>query len=291
MTDLGATVRLSASNVNGAGDLIPVETGPTLTVTLPDGTTSDQTSAIVADGTGLWHAELTTSQPGRHVARWIGTGEGAFAFVEAFTVDPADVGYLFTLEAAKRKLGWPASRATSKDDDLREYIAAVTPIIEDIVGPIVPRTVDEWLDGGRDELLLTTTPVLSITSLEEWTGTTGYPLTEQPFDVSTMYDGYGYTVNRLTGMVLRTNGGFSGRFAVGRNNVHAVYTAGLQVVPPNVILAAKEQLRFLWQYGQQAQHPSFGEDDTAVEYTPSGFAVPRRVIELCAGARRLPVIA
>lgn len=291
MTDLGATIRLSASNVDGAGNLIPVETGPTLTVTLPDGTVDTLTPDIEADGTGLWHVDYTTTLEGRHVARWVGTGAGAFAYAEAFTVDPADVGYLFTLEAGKRALGWTPSRATSRDDQVRDYIAAVTPIIEDIVGPIIPRTVDEWLDGGRDALLLTTIPVLAITSLTEWTGTTGYPLTEQPFNVSTVYDGYGYTLNKATGMLLRTNGGFSGRFAYGRGNVHAVYVAGLSAVPPNVLLAAKEQFRFLYQYGQQAQHPNLGDDDSAVEYTPSGFAVPRRVIELCAGARRLPVIA
>lgn len=288
MTDLGATVRLSASNVNDQGELIPVGSGPTLTITLPDGTT-DTSQTPVDDGVGLWHVDYVTTQAGRHVARWIGTGAGAFAFVEAFTVDPADVGFLFTLADAKRALGHP-QKATSRDDQMREYIAAVTPIIEDIVGPILPRTVDEWLDGGAPQLPLSTTPVLTVTSLTEWAGTTGYPLTEQPYNVATVYDGYGYTINKQTGIVERTIGGYCGRFLYGVANVHAVYTAG-QTLAPNVLLAAKEQFRFLWQYGQQSSHPGLGDDDTSVEYTPSGFAVPKRVIELCAGSRRLPVIA
>jgi hypothetical protein len=57
-----------------------------------------------------------------------------------------------------------------------------------------------------------------------------------------------------------------------------------------VRLAAEEQLRFLWQLGQQGNRPGWGDAADDVEFTPSGFAVPKRVIELCADSLRPPGI-
>ena len=291
MTDLGSTVTLAATNVNERGEPVDSGTAPSLTVKLPDGVTSlDLSSQIVRDSAGEWHASFVPTQSGRHVARWVGTGSDAFAYTEAFVVDQLDAGFLFDLAAAKRALGWTDPRPDSRDDEMRDYIAAVTPIIEDIVGPIVPRPCDEFHDGGRGTIVLLNTPVLSVTSVSEsWGAGTTRVLTDQPVDVGP-FGSYGYTIDKQTGTLQRRTTGVASVFAGGRRNVHVVYVAG-QVPAPNVVRAAKAQFRFLWQSEQQAMHGVLNGDAEGVEYTESGFAVPRRVIELCGGSRRVPGIA
>lgn len=288
MTELGSIVQLTAGNEDDDGNLVDPAVGPTLTVTQPDGTTA--APAVVHDGTGQWHADFVTAQAGRHVARWVGTGTNAFAFVEAFTVDALDNGMLFSLAAAKKAVRL-SKTSTAHNDELLEFVAAVTPIIEDIVGPIVPRPCDEWYDGGWSSIVLLTTPVKSITSVtESWGAGTTRILLEQVLDGAGPFDTYGYTIDKTSGTLTRRVSGVASAFAGGRRNIHVVYVAG-QPVAPNVLLAAKEQLRFLWQFARQSTHPGMANDDTEVEYTDAGYAVPRRVIELCAGQLRGPGIA
>lgn len=69
------------------------------------------------------------------------------------------------------------------------------------------------------------------------------------------------------------------------------YRTGSEAISPSIQLAARELVRHLWQVGQQAMN-----DGTAVNYgdssklalTRTGFAVPRRVIELCGNHHSLP---
>lgn len=292
MADLGDTVRLVARNDQADGGLIDPETGPTLTVTLPDGT-SDGPIDPVQDSVGIWHADYVTTQAGRHVARWVATGDGAFSSVEVFNVDDADPGYLFGLADAKKALGWDPNKATSRDAQLLEHVAAVTPVIEDIVGPVVPRTVDEWYDGGGSSIMLLQTPVISVTTLaESWGAGNTRTLTLEDLSGAGPFDGFGYTVDLATGLVRRRSSGVAAMFPAGRGNVHAVYVAGLRQVPPNLLLAAKEQLRLLWQLGQQGNRPGFGDtEDADLQTTASGFLTNARVIQLCGGAQRIPGIA
>jgi len=42
---------------------------------------------------------------------------------------------------------------------------------------------------------------------------------------------------------------------------------------------------------QQGLRPQMGAPDTSMGLTPSGFAVPRAVIEMCAGDTRAPGLA
>lgn len=278
MSILGATRRLDANNVDADGNPadLPASAVPALSVTLPDLTAA--TPAVSTDGVGLWHADLVTTQAGRHVARWSGAG---FAWVEAFSVDPSDVGMLLSLDEARRAVGRSSrARANARDDELMGYVAAVTPIIEDIVGPILPRVCDEVHDGGGGAVMLRETPVLSVTSVTESGGST-------PQDVTAA----GWSVDLASGLLDRRNGTSLTCWAGGIRNIHVVYTAGRAACPPNVLLAAKEELRFLWQTGRGAAHPGAGDEQTEVEYTPAGYAVPRRVIELCAGEIRGPGIA
>lgn len=288
MTDLGSTVRLTAENADPDGNLVDPAAGPTLTVTLPDTTTVSPN--VVEDGTGSWHADLVTTQAGRHVARWVGTGADAFAHVEAFTVDTTDDGMLFPLREAKRALGWAPDVPTGDDDEMRDFIASVTPIIEDLVGPILPRPMDEWYDGGGALIAVTTTPVLSVTTVtESWGGSSIRTLTNQPLDGVTPVSTYGYTVDLATGILTRRISGVASPFVGGRRNVHVMYVAG-QPVKPNLRRAAKEQFRFMWNEMHEGNRPGFVPTPD-VEYTPAGYLVPNHVSQLCLGDQRIPGIA
>lgn len=155
------------------------------------------------------------------------------------------------------------------DAQLQTYVDAATKVVEDIVGPIEPVDVTETVDGGVRVIVLANRDV------------SGVAITVDDAALA----GTDFTVDAALGIVYATSELDCTRFATGYRNVVITYTVEMDPVPANLILAVKEELRFLWQLGQQGNRPSFGDAPEAEEFTPSGFAVPRRVIELC-GRRR-----
>jgi hypothetical protein len=199
---------------------------------------------------------------------------------------------LLSLADAKNAVGQPIPTGTS-DAEIRSLIGAVVPIIEDIVGPVVPRTCDEWYDGGHQVIGLNHYPIISITSVSEVYAGSAQALTNQPLDGST-FDGYGYTVDLETGIMRRRSGSSSYIwFARGRSNIHVVYVAGRTVIPPNLNRAARRLFRHLWQPEKQGGRPNMGaSENTGMASTPSGYVVPKAVISLCGVAEvQLPGIA
>lgn len=190
---------------------------------------------------------------------------------------------LLTLAQARTAIGIPATE-TSKDTDLTFYTTAIQPIIEDIVGPVESRACDDWLDGGATSIVLLTRPVLAVSAVVEAAGNVTYTLTEQPLGGATS-NAYGYTIDKDTGVLVRRSSGTEIPFAAGRRNVHVTYTAGRSSIPPNVTLAARRLLRHLWQQEQQGSRPAMSGAEPTVT-TPSGYAVPKVVVELCGSEAR-----
>lgn len=280
MIDLGDIVPLSV-NIKDAAGALANATAVAVSITLPDGTV-DGPHTVVSNPTGVYGYDYTTVQSGRHVVRWLATGTNASTYTDVFNVWPVDPRFLFSLDDAKSSLRRSWSTSTADDEDLRLYIAAVTPVIEDIVGPVGVQEFTRTFDGsGQNAIVL---PFANIsTALDTFTVSVN----------GVGIESTDYTLNASAG-VLTFGGayGYSGRWPYGRQNIEITFTAGLNPIPPNVILAAKEELRFLWQVGQQGTtRPVLGSETEDVEFTPSGFAVPRRVIELCAPHARGPVIA
>lgn len=241
----------------------------TLTVTLPDTTVQTIDGTPVAAG---FQASIPTPQAGRYVLRW--TAAGA-SWADVFDVWPEDPRMLIGVDDARSAVGkLPAART----DDLRLYIAAATPVIEDIVGAILIRTVTQRCDGGKTGVALWERPdtIQSVTANGE----------ELLLDV-------GYTLDEGAAILYAGAPDSPGRFPRGRQNISVSYTAGMAQVPPNVQLAARELVRHNWQVSMQGSRPAFGDDPAAEDMarTPTGFAVPRRVIQLCAPNPRLPGIA
>lgn len=247
------------------GDIValawPLGTSATVsaTVTLPDATTA---SAAVT-GSSVYTASYTTTQAGRHVIRFVATGSTQGAHVDTFNVLPADPGFIIGLADARDALNLTAAN-TAHDDELRSYLAAATPVIEDITGPVLKATKTYTTDGGHVAVMLPHTDV-TVTAVAE--GSTTLAASQ-------------YAVDSAAGVVRRSAGTGYLPFLEGVRNVTVTYTVGSGVVAPNVAMATRELVRHWYQQGQQANRPSFGGSDVEAVFTPSGYAVPRRVIEL-----------
>lgn len=194
---------------------------------------------------------------------------------------------LLSLDQARSAISAPAGD-TSMNAELEFYVAALTPVMEDVVGSIQPRVCDEWHDGGATSVVLLHPPLLAVASVTEHAGSVAYPLTEQDLGASSSFDAYGFTVDLDSGDLYRRSSGSLVAFAVGRRNVHVVYTAGREVVAPNIVLATRVLLKHQWQLDKQGARPAFGTAEASpTVVTPSGFAVPRRVVELCGAESRI----
>jgi hypothetical protein len=173
---------------------------------------------------------------------------------------------ILTLDEARTHLG---QVATERDDDIAgTYIPAVTAVVEDVVGPVVARSLTHTADGGEAGVLLPVRPV-SVESVVE----NGATLTAED-----------YMVSLSSGIVWRGTGTSSTAWYAARGAVVVTYTAGayadVYAVPAHIKLAARLILAQLWQSDQQAYRPEFGGPDTSMETTPSGFAIPRRAMAL-----------
>ena len=179
----------------------------------------------------------------------------------------AIVNGIITLEQAKASLGIPAA-TTTNDNDIERYIEAATPVIENITGPILADTRTFRIDGGTSAVLLGCR-FNTVTSVTDG----GEVVTD-------------YVADPDAGIIYS-----SSTFAAGVRNVAVTVTVGLDLgsdgIPANVILATRELVRHWWQLGRQGNRPAFGNESMAEAVVPTGFAVPRRVIELCEPNRRI----
>lgn len=181
-------------------------------------------------------------------------------------------GGLITLEYATSGLQWNGvgqAGNTARDADIATYIQAATPVIEDIVGPVLaaPRTLR--FDGDVASIVLPDN-VTAITVVTE----NGVATTDYLFDAQRNIIYAGVT-------------GLRGFAPGGRLNISITYTVGWAIIPPTIQLATRELVRFWYQQGMQSNRPAFGDPSMDVTYTPQGFAVPKRVMELCAPYRKL----
>jgi len=139
---------------------------------------------------------------------------------------------------------------TTHDPEIQRYIAAATPQIEYITGPVLPRPVIEthrcW---GSSRIVLRQPPVLSVNSVVEYLGLSAYTLTAQA--PGTTLNNYGYVMDFPETGVLRRVSSVGTEMSFLGNAVVVGYTAGLVSIPPDVYLAALEDIRGLYQQSQQ----------------------------------------
>jgi hypothetical protein len=191
------------------------------------------------------------------------------------------VADILTLADARLALRLPSTDTAGDADLTATYIPAVTPIVEDVVGPVMTLAGRLFTaDGGRDTILLPS----AVTSVES--------VTENGIVLTPVTD---YTVSFTSGWIARGSSDNSGRtFADGNQNVVISYTAGAAAAPANVAprikLGARIILAHLVRADEIGDRPNFGSDDDMV-MTPSGFMIPRRAYELLTGAVTVPGFA
>jgi hypothetical protein len=242
----------------------------TLTVTRPDGTVLTPT---VTEQAGVYSAPVVGSLPGRYLLTWADTTDNATR-TDTLEVWPADPRFIISEGDAFEALGWNAASIAKNGPALRLYIATATHVIEDIVGTVLIRTIVQPADGGRTGVLLWERPA-SIDSVT----VDGEPTTN-------------YIVNVNAAILYAKPAG--SQFPPGLQNIIVTYKTGGTGIAPNIQLAARELVRHLWQVGQQVPAQPGPTGDYAQQpmgMTPSGFAVPKRVLELCRPTYSLPGMA
>lgn len=165
----------------------------------------------------------------------------------------ADALDVLTLEEAKTALNLKLDTYTH-DAEVAMWVTAVSRRLDDICGPIVTRTVTEEIhSGGGSALWLYKTPVASITTLTEYSSTTGTVLTAE---TNTTKPDAGYLLDPEAGRVYRRAGGGASTFTAGDRNIVVTYVAGrfagTASVDPKFKAAAGAVLRRLWSREQGA---------------------------------------
>ena len=261
---VGQTLAFGLKTYTAAGVLADVGTGPTATITLPDGTTAAGT--VVKDSTGTYTATIAASLAGRYRCSWSGSGtnSGGLPYVDVADVRAADGRLIVSLSEARAALNVPSTSVTN-DDELLGYIYAATVVIEHIVGSVLVATKVETHSGsGRAALRLAQLPT-SITSVTE-NGTT------------LAATGYCYDTGGLLWRGSRP-GTAAWSNAAPRNCV-VTYTAGSAVVPDNVVKAAANLIRHWWDQGLQQSYYVGGEPEMTTSTSIAGYAVPNFVVDL-----------
>jgi hypothetical protein len=207
---------------------------------------------------------------------------------------------IVTLAQVSADLGWSSSQTSQHAQSMGGFISAMTPVVEQIVGPVIGQSFDEWYSGGAVEIALRRRPILSVDSLTETTGSSGYTLTQAT--PGTPADSYGYTLDKALGIITRRANGTATPFADGDRNIHVTYTAGWATsqtsIPANIVTGTLMLIRFHWQPEQAGNQPGFGNstmggaayDNLGDGITVLGYLVPNRVASLLrAGSRKVGI--
>lgn len=263
MIDFGSTVQIAVDVVT-AGDTLVDPASATLTVTLPDGTTA--TPAVPLPSAVPGQLRVTYAPPAvGHYSWQMLTAGPVTAYGDVFNVSPAASPSIMSLADAKQHLNMSGS--TQFDDELRFFMAATTRALEKARGEaIVRRTVTERLEFFTPWrwFVLTTTPVLSVTSLVRQDAVQTWSPSD--FDIDLEH-------GKLTILP-------SGLPVVGQ--VLATYQAGYAIIPESFQLAADIVLKHLWETQRGRQGVVLG-GEMEQSFGP-GFAIPNRAQELLGGS-------
>lgn len=255
MWDFGGTIPLQITTYNAAG-VAQNATAVTLTVTLPDATTTSP--AVTAAGSGVYTATGPATQAGRYTLVWAATGTNSDQITDTYDVRPAASTAILSLADGKAALN---STKAINDRELRDYIDAVTDLIEGEIGAVLPRAVSETVEIWRD-FFVPRQPIISLTSLTP-VRTGGMTLNVADYQVLS------------TGKVIRKDGAWVS--VSPWNQYVAVYQAGRASVNPRIFEAARVLLQHLW----ANQRPNTGNPRSGDDYTPD-FTMPNSVREALA---------
>jgi hypothetical protein len=229
----------------------------TLAVTKPDGTVTTPTvTGPTVTGTGWsWKANVPADQ----------AGDWLYVFSATGTYVAVDDGQFHVITSSLRIVGLGEVKkhgnieSAANDDELIDFIGTAQQMIERLVGVTVPVTVTaEVHDSVGSRLWLRRPPVISVTSVTEYAGTTAY----------TPLAGTDWTLDGATGALSRVFGYWLG------DTVRVTYRAGRTSIPEGIRWAAKDLAVHLWR-STQAQRGGTARGQSAE--VVAGFGLPNRV--------------
>lgn len=238
----------------------------TLTVTLPDATTATPTVAEVGTS-GTYSATVSTPQAGRYLLAFSKAAAPVAKYTDVLDVWPADPRFIVSLDEVVSALRVDYTQSPADISDQRLFIAAATPIIEDIVGAVIVRTVTQLASGGKSGVALYER-ASAITSVK--------------VNGATLTANSDYVFASNLGIVYAGSASSPGVFLPGQVNIEIVYTVGSSTISQNVRLATIELVRHWWQYGRNANGPAAAvAAGVEMVQTPSGYWVPNAVFAMC----------
>lgn len=273
--------------------------------------TVNAAATIVNASTGQVSFTFTaadTAIAGLYMAQWIVTesGGGTYAFpnvgFRSIEVSPSLANApqgIVSLPDAKDVLNFTA------DDDVHDtkilrWINACQVVIEQQVGPVVPKTIEEWHSGGHYQVVPRYTPnrawgsdpLLIVNAISEYNGPIEWPLAM----VSTPDEAilYSVIVDVATGTITRTTaGGGIQQFSssAGPRSVHLWYTTGQNSVPANIYEAAIELLRQNYQKTAQSTNKGWGDAPEVPEAPKPGAWSTAGLNGLLGRSRKPPACA
>lgn len=267
MYDVGDTLAFSAKLYDKDPTLDPTAilvnpVSAALTITLDSAALLTPVITVPPAQTGIFAYNLPTTLPGRYVGRWLFTlsGGNTSAHTEQFDVLATDPGFLFSVAAAKQHLNIPASVITF-DEEIRDWLAGITRVVEYYIGACVPRAVIDYAQEGS-VIRLGTSPVLSVTTIIPYL-TAGRTYTAAEVRVNS------------DGRIMLKSGL---PFVMGPYEI--TYQVGRTPIPASAIQAGKIILGHLWETQRGASGlPMQGADDSS--FVPGfGYAIPNRALEL-----------
>lgn len=244
--NVGSVVRIPITVRDIAGALVNPAT-VSLSIQLPSMATVGPFTPTLAS-LGNYYYDYATTASGHHIWRVTtsaptSVGEGEFDVTLAYAA-----GGIVSLADAKQALN---KTGTADDAEITAVIDAVTDLARYHIGEVTPVTYVESYDGGRPYILLRHTPVLSVTSVDEWLAGLHYTDTSQPPGSTTSQ--YGYSLDNGESGVLarRSSAGQLYPFLPGSGNILVTYVAGRSVVPAAIARGALEFVQMLWHASQQ----------------------------------------
>lgn len=157
---------------------------------------------------------------------------------------------------------------TDKDVELAALITAVGQRLDEAVGPVVYRDLDETYDGGGSMIQLRQWPVVTVTSVVE-DGVT-LPSTS-------------YLCDYEKGQLWRRSGDWDYPWEIGRDNVEVVYRAGRYATTATVSERYKMgdylMLQHLWRTRTWSTPGLGGNDFSVPQVAYPAYSVPNAVIE------------
>jgi len=266
---LGSQVPLGVTITDANGN--PADaTAVTLTITLPDGSTA--TPSVNHSGTGLYDADYTPAQSGRHTLFWVATGTNASSYADDFTVRDPNYLSIVSFDEVKDHLNIP-STSTTNDTELYRFIDAATEMAQNYTGTILGRVTftNEIYDGNQQTLRLLHPRAITILSVVE----NGLTLSSTDYAL----DYTGQRLDRVTSGSLNEPN-FFGIWAPGARNITVSYVAGYVNPHPQAKQGVLELIRHLWQTQRGAMNVISRNQNGDDFYPASTFSMPRRVMEL-----------